>query len=623
MSDQELAIALLDLIGGKENVNTVVHCATRLRFQLIDEGKAKTEEINQHSGVIKVVQSGGQYQVVIGSHVGDVFAELTPLLIGNLENENFDETGEDKKGFLNNAIDIISAIFTPFIPALAGTGVLKGILSLWVFLSPEFSQTGTYQILNAAGDGFFKFLPIAIAFTASKKFKINQFTSVAIAMALVYPFESTESLNFFGIPVIYGAGYSSTVFPIIMAVFIQQYVERVAKKFVPKYLMFGTPLITLLVMVPLTFIVLGPAGAVIGTILGSGVNGLYGFSPLITGLLLGGLWQVLVMFGLHWGLVPLAILSLGTYGYDVLLPLVVPAVLAQAGASLAVMFKAKDKALKGLASSSAISAVFGITEPAVYGVTLPLRKPFVYACIGGALGGAINAISGVKSFAFSTSILIIPNLIGRDGVESNMIMGVVAILVGFFTAFILTLVLGFESKQAEEKLESTQNADEPTPVAKTIGTNVETISLGSPLAGKTIALEQVEDTVFSSGAMGRGLAIEPTEGKLFAPADGKIALMFPTGHAVGMKTIGNAEVLMHIGMDTVELEGEGFVTHVKQGDKVQKGQLLVEFDIPFIQSKGKSVVTPIVVTNFAEFTNLKITDYGELSIGEELVSIEK
>ncbi len=631
MSNQQIAADVLKLVGGKENINSVIHCATRLRFKLKDESAAKTEELKNHPDVIQVVQSGGQYMVVIGSHVNEVYKELTSLAgLGAATSD--EDSPKEKQGIVNTFIDVISGIFTPFLGVLAGTGVMKGLLNLAVFLGWISTDSGAYQILYAAADAFLHFLPIALAITAARKFKANEFLAAALAMAMLYPgiltFAATaDSFDFFGIPVIFSAdigGYASTVIPIILAVFIQSKVERFVRSFVPRYLsIFAVTLLTLLVMAPLTFIVIGPLGLVIGSVLGGVIEGVYNFSPIVGGILIGAFWQILVIFGMHWGVVPLAIMNLGTNGFDTLLPLAVAGVIAQSGASFAVALKAKDTKLKGLASSGAVTAIFGITEPTVYGVTLPLKKPFYAACIGGAVGGAIAGFFAVKSFAFSASIFIIPNMISTiEGVESNFVAGIIALVAAFVVAFVLTLVLGFDEKKQDEALEENENGTAPvapTPVQTEDGKEV----IASPLTGAIVALEDVQDAVFSSGAMGEGIAVEPTVGELRAPGNGEITTIFPTGHAVGITTEDGVEILMHIGMDTVEMNGEGFTKHVKQGDKIKTGDLLVTFDIEAIKAAGKLTVTPIVVTNTANFKEVEVSNVEKVAFGAEILTIVK
>ena len=454
MSYTEFAKEILNLVGGEENIINVVNCATRLRFKLKDESIAKTEEIKNHPEVIQVMQNSGQYQIVIGSHVGDVYRTMIKLGDFDTATDSTENQTTEKSSPLNNLIDVISNIFSPFLGALAGTGFLKGILSILIFTGVLTTDSGVFLILSQAADGFLHFLPIAVAFTAAKRFGTREFVSVALAMALVYPglgdfIAEHGDIRFLGIPVVYGAGYASSIIPIIIAVYIQSFVEPFMKKISPSVLSVFLPaMLTLLVMTPLTFLLIGPLGTIIGVLLGGVFEGIYTFSPLFAGFVLGGLWQIMVMFGMHWGLVPIVIKNLGTFGFDFLLPIAVAGVLAQAGASLAVALKTKNKKLKGLSGSAAITAVFGITEPAIYGVTLPLKKPFIAGCIGGAVGGAVIAVSGVYSFAFSTSILIIPNMFSPiEGVYSNVLGGILGLALAFFVSMIVTFIIGFDEKK--------------------------------------------------------------------------------------------------------------------------------------------------------------------------------
>lgn len=572
--------------------------------------------------MIQVVQSGGQYQVVIGSNVADVYQAIVD------EQGLTDQSGteDQSKNPLNRLIDIISSIFTPFLGAMAAAGILKGFLSLATVLGWLSADTGAYQILFAAADGVFTFLPVMLAFTAAKKFKTNQFLSVAIAMALVYPAITQlagagGAVDFFGLPIVLAqSGYTSSVIPIILAVWVQSKFEPLVKKVIPQFLqMIFVPMIVLLVMVPLTFLLLGPIGTVIGNGLGSLFNSIYSFSPLVAGLIMGSLWQVFVMFGMHWGFVPIMFLNIEQYGFDVMVPMLLPAVLAQGGAALAVAIRTKDTKLRSLGISSTITSLFGITEPTVYGVTLPLKKPFVVACLSAGIGGAMIGFAGVKAFSSGlVSLLTIPTFISTNqAVESNVTMAILATALSFVLAFVGTLIVGFDETVQDEKLETNQQ----TTAGDTISSARH--NLKSPLSGKVLPLSDVPDKVFSSGAMGKGLAIDPEKGELIAPADGEITTIFPTGHAVGLTTKDGIEILMHIGMDTVELEGQGFETFVKQGDQVKAGDLLVRFDIEAIKAAGYSVITPIVITNTEHFADVLELNQEELIASEDFLAIVK
>lgn len=622
MDNQAVGKRVWEAVGGEKNVNSSVHCATRLRFKLKDESVADTQKLKQDPDVIQVVQSGGQYQVVIGSNVADVYQAIVD------EQGLTDQSGteDQSKNPLNRLIDIISSIFTPFLGAMAAAGILKGFLSLATVLGWLSADTGAYQILFAAADGVFTFLPVMLAFTAAKKFKTNQFLSVAIAMALVYPAITQlagagGAVDFFGLPIVLAqSGYTSSVIPIILAVWVQSKFEPLVKKVIPQFLqMIFVPMIVLLVMVPLTFLLLGPIGTVIGNGLGSLFNSIYSFSPLVAGLIMGSLWQVFVMFGMHWGFVPIMFLNIEQYGFDVMVPMLLPAVLAQGGVALAVAIRTKDTKLRSLGISSTITSLFGITEPTVYGVTLPLKKPFVVACLSAGIGGAMIGFAGVKAFSSGlVSLLTIPTFISTNqAVESNVTMAILATALSFVLAFVGTLIVGFDETVQDEKLETNQQ----TTAGDTISSARH--NLKSPLSGKVLPLSDVPDKVFSSGAMGKGLAIDPEKGELIAPADGEITTIFPTGHAVGLTTKDGIEILMHIGMDTVELEGQGFETFVKQGDQVKAGDLLVRFDIEAIKAAGYSVITPIVITNTEHFADVLELNQEELIASEDFLAIVK
>ena len=622
MDNQAVGKRVWEAVGGQKNVNSLVHCATRLRFKLKDESIADTQKLKKDPDVIQVVQSGGQYQVVIGSNVADVYQAIVDEQ--GLTDQS--DTQDHSKNSLNHLIDIISSIFTPFLGAMAAAGILKGFLTLAAVLGWLATDSGAYQVLYAAADGVFLFLPVMLAFTSAKKFKTNQYLSVAIAMALVYP-AITEiagagsGLDFFGLPVILSqSGYTSSVIPIILAVWVQSKLEPLVKKIVPQFLqMIFVPMLVLLVMVPLTFLALGPIGTIIGNGLGGLFNSIYGFSPLVAGFLMGSLWQVFVMFGMHWGFVPIIFLNMQQYGFDVLAPMLLAAVLAQGDAALGVAFRTKDAKLRSLGISSMITSLFGITEPTVYGVTLPLKKPFIVACLSAGVGGAMIGFAGVKAFSGGLiSLLSIPTFIStNEAIESNVTLAIIAAALSFSLAFVGTFIVGFDEAEQDEKLEENQQ----TTAGETLGNARH--NLKSPLSGKVLPLTEVPDKVFSSGAMGKGIAIDPVKGELIAPADGEITTVFPTGHAIGLTTKDGAEILIHIGMDTVELEGKGVEVFVKQGDQVRAGDLLVRFDIEAIKAAGYSVITPIVVTNTDHFADVLELNQEEIIASEDFLAIVK
>lgn len=626
MNNHELGRFIIKAVGGESNVQSLVHCATRLRFRLKDSTVAQTKLLRDNSNVIQVVESGGQYQVVIGSNVGSIYnAIMEDSNLGG-EMSNIDKKKENSGNIFNQLIDIISSIFTPFLGALAAAGVLKGFLSLFIVLGWMSTNEGAYQILYATADGVFIFLPVLLAFTAAQRFKANQFVAVAIAFSLVYPEISSiasagKSINFFGIPIILSnGGYTSSVIPIILAVWILSKLDYVTKKIVPSFLeMILVPLIELIVMVPLTFLVIGPIGTIIGNFIGDSFNMIYGFSPILAGLIMGGFYQVFVMFGMHWGLFPLLFLGIEKQGFTILPPMLLPAVLAQGGASLAVALLTKNSKTRTLAFSGAITSMFGITEPTVYGVTLPLKKPFIAACISGGIGGAIMGAFGVKAFSAGLlSILTIPTFISNiKGVESNIGMAIVSAVISFIGGFVLTLVLRF--KENDEGKNDTPKDNRLKKNAMEKSRHI----IKSPLEGKVLNLNQVEDEVFKSGSMGNGLAIEPTTGTVVAPEDAEVAMIFPTGHAIGLKTTDGVEVLIHIGMDTVNLNGRGFEPLVKEGEFVKAGQELIRFDLDLIKKEGYSIVTPVVITNTRQYADVLDFEQKDTMVNEDLLLVIK
>lgn len=637
MKYEQLAKDILANVGGKENVNSVVHCVTRLRFKLKDEKKANTEVLKNMDGVVTVMKSGGQYQVVIGNHVPDVYADV--LTVGGLGtvSESSDSSSGEKVGLGAAFIDMISGVFQPILGVLAATGMIKGFAALILALGWVEATSGTYQLMNLAGDGLFNFLPIFLGYTAMKKFGGSPFIGMAIAAALVHPtlatlttgeastvlfkgtlFESPIHITFFGIPVIM-MSYASSVIPIILSTFVASRVEKGLKKIIPDVVKtFVVPFFTILIMVPLTFLAIGPISTWAGSLLGAATVWIYELSPLVAGLILGGLWQVFVLFGLHWGLVPIAFNNLATIGNDPVLATTVMVCFAQIGAVLAVMLKTKDKKLKSLSFSSFISGIFGVTEPAIYGVTLPLKKPFIMSCIGGAVGGGIIGATAGKLWMFGgMGVFVFPAFIKPGaGLDMSFYGSVIALVAGFAVAFILTFLFGGINQEKSSKA-----TKETTTASKEVAaTKVQDEELVSPLSGKVLALSEIEDAAFSSGALGHGVAIEPSEGKLLAPVSGTVSALFPTNHAIGITTDSGAEILMHIGMDTVQLEGKYFTAHTTQGEYVKKGQLLIEFDIEQIKKAGKPLTTPVVVTNHKEYS-LVLTNQKQVKTGNQLINL--
>ncbi len=620
MAYEKLVKEILKDVGGKENINGLTHCITRLRFNLKDEEKANTEELKEVPGVVSVVQSGGQYQVVIGNHVPDVYKEFIEL--SGLSTET--EVVKEKKGLLDSFIDIISGIFTPVLGLLAATGMIKGLNVLFVSLGWFTNTSGTYAILQAAGDCFFYFFPIFLGYTAAKKFGLNQFVGMALGAALVYPaiagltasveplytlfsgtiFESPIYITFLGIPVIL-MNYGSSVIPIVVSTFFGSKLEKSLARIIPGILKsFLVPFLTVIIMVPLTFIIIGPIATWAGDLLGEFVLTIYNFSPIVAGIAVGAIWQVLVMFGLHWGIIPIAINNISVLGYDPVMVLGQATPFATAGDVLAVIIKSRNVSVRAIGIPAFISSLFGVSEPSLYGVTLPRKKPFIATLISASVGGLIMGIFGTKSFIMGgMGIFSLPNYISPEsGIGSGFYGYVIAIVVAFVLSFILTLTFLYDPKEDREAQNRRDN--EKNKVESKKNDLMTEVAVSLPIAGEVFPLSEIADAAFSTELLGKGLAVRPSEGKVYAPFDGTVETFFPTNHAVGLKSVDGIELLIHIGMDTVNLEGKYFVPKVKQEDTIKKGQLLLEFDGKAIQEAGYSIDTPIVVTNTKKYLDV-------------------
>ncbi|WJM06170.1 beta-glucoside-specific PTS transporter subunit IIABC [Paenibacillus sp. PK1-4R] len=630
----QLAKDILSRVGGRENVNSVFHCVTRLRFKLKNESVAKTEELKNLPGVITVMQSGGQYQVVIGNEVPDVYKAV--VKVGNFPSEGQVEEETDnsgkKVGLFSRFIDMISGVFTPLLGLLAATGMIKGFTAMFLSFGWITETSGTYQLLNATGDCLFYFFPIFLGYTAIKKFGGSPFLGMAIGASLVYPslsgltagdplytlfagtlIESPIHITFLGIPVIL-MSYSTSVIPIIIATFFAVKIERFFKNIIPKVVStFLVPFFTLLVIVPATFILIGPVSTWAGQLIGAGATGIYDLSPVVTGLLIGGLWQVFVLFGLHWGLVPVMLLNLSTSGADPVIAMSFAASFAQIGAVLAVILKTKNTKLKSLGIPAFISGIFGVTEPAIYGVTLPLKKPFIMSCIAGGIGGGILGLAGSKLYIFGgLGVFGFPSFINKaTGVDSGFYMALVACGIAFILGFILTYVVGFKDK--------VEAAPAPAPV---LDPNPNSrYEIVSPMAGEVVALNEINDITFAGEHMGKGIAIRPTSGRVVSPITGVVQTVYRTKHAIGLVSDDGVEMLIHIGQDTVKLKGEHFTTHVKDGDRVNAGDLIVEFDLQAIKDAGYETVTPIIVTNTSNYLDVVGTKDASVHEKDKLITV--
>lgn len=592
MDNKKISASILKGVGGEANVDNVYHCATRLRFTLKDDKLANKDEIEALEGVITVVESGGMFQVVIGNNVNNVYEAM----VDNSNLDNADQKNDEpkkKQGLLNSFLDMIAGVFAPTLGVLAGSGLIKGVLVLLTTLGVLTDKSGTYVVLNAAADTFFYFLPVFLAYTAAKKFKTDPFIAMTLGASLIYPtivaaFTDKVSLDFIGIPVIL-AKYTSTIIPAILAVWVLSYLEKFIRKHLHESVVnLLTPFFSLIIMVPLTLMVVGPIADYASQLIASGYAAIYNFSPILSGAAIGGLWQVLVIFGLHWGLVPVMTNNISFYGRDTLGPGCMTAVAAQAGAVLAVFLKTKDTKLKTLSLSSFISALFGITEPAVYGITLKYKKPFIIACVTGAFFGGITGAAGSAAVSVATrSVLSLPIYIGK---------GFVWLVACYFLAMVTSCILTYLFGYKDEVVES-EDRIEKKPV-----------ELRTPAKGKIIDLMNVNDATFASGALGDGFAVEPTEGNVYSPISGEIISVFPTKHAIGIAGENGAEILVHIGIDTVNLNGKYFESKVRDGQKIHAGELLTTFDLGALKENGYDPTIMVIVTNSNRASDITISD---------------
>lgn len=628
----ELAQDIVAHVGGKDNIIKLVHCVTRLRFTLKDESKADDDYLKQRDGIVTVVKAGGQYQVVIGNHVPDVYD--TVLKVAGIQGEGGIDVNEGdvpQGNLLDQFIALVSGLFQPILGALSAAGMIKGLVAILAAVGVK-ETSGLYVILNAAGDGFFQFLPVILALTAAKRFKMEQFTALALSFALAYPNIAASFANgnvdFLGLPVIFpSSSYLQTVLPIILTVWVGSKIEKFFKKIIPDVVkVFVVPFFVILITVPLAYLAIGPVMNWASNLIGVIFTNIYGFSPIVFGILLGALWQVLVMFGLHWGLVPIAILDFSTKGWSTLLVASTAICFAQAGALLNIFLRTKEDKVKQLTIPAFISALFGVTEPAIYGITLPMRTPFIMTCVAGAIQGAFLGFFNTTAYTMGgMGLFAIPSYFtpkhvpaGANTDVNNVWYFLIAILMSFVLGFVLTQLtkIPYLYGGPDVKPVSGDKAAEPIAELKELKQEI----IASPMIGQVVKLENVPDEVFASGAMGKGIAIDPADGTVVAPAAGEITLVFPTGHAIGMRTENGAEILIHVGMDTVSLAGKGFNTFVQVGDKVDAGQKLLEFDLATIREANLPVISPVIVTNSTEFEDVLTTQNARVNIGDYLLT---
>lgn len=635
MDYKSLAATILENVGGKENVGSVVHCATRLRFTLKDDGKAKTDILKKTGGVLSVVNAGGQYQIVIGPDVPVVYQEV--LTLGGFEAaapvEDTDK--EDNRSRISKVLEGIASIFQPIIPAITGAGLIKAFMALFTAFGLLQSGTQTHTILNAMADSAFYFIPLLLAVSCAKKFKCNYGTAMALAGILVYPsfielMKGEEAVMFLSLLPVTKATYTSSVIPIILGVWFMSYVEHFMQKISPKAIkFFSVPLISLLVGGTVTIVVLGPIGSWVSGLINIFFTWLNQNAPWIVPTIVGIFNPLLVMTGTHYGLIPIGTNNLATVKWDTVVgPGMLVSNVAQGAAGFAVGLRSKNTDTKQQATSAGLTGVLGITEPVLYGVNLKFTFPLYAAMIGGGIGGLFLGVTRVARFAGgSPGLLVLPAYIPTADVAhlgytmSNLVFAVIGVIIAMAAAFAASYIMfGIWAKKG--KLAPAELGQEDTlsqPVIPQETTVAEAGNLYAPITGKSIAITDVKDEVFSTKALGDGIAIEPAVGEVYAPCSGVISAFFDTGHAVAITSTDGVELLIHVGMDTVELKGEGFTPMAKAGDTVQKGQLLLKFDIDLITRKGYSVVTPVVITNGGELGSMAPAAYGEVTAKESVV----
>ena len=622
MDYNKIAKDILDSVGGPSNVKELTHCFTRLRFVLRDSGKADKAASERLEGVISVMESGGQFQVVLGAKVTKIYDALLPFL--SLEENNSGEREPVKGNIWNRLLIAVSTMFTPMVPAIAASGLMKGFLTIAKIIAAntggDITVNQTYIILLAATDAIFYFMPLILAYSCAKVFKANEFIAMALGGTMCYPaivslMTGEEAVQMFGMEIT-KANYASSVIPIIIGVFILSYIQKFLEKIIPEVLkIILVPGISLFVMVPATFMVFGPVGIYIGNAINFLYTGMMNISPILCGAFVGGMWCVFVVFGAHRALLPIGINDVAQFGHQNLLAFAGAANFSQGGAALGVMLKTRDRNLKTVAASSTISAaVCGITEPAIYGCNLRLKKPMVCAIISGAIGGAIMGAGGVYGDAFANNGVLTLATYAAFGL-TKFLFYLIGIGVAFFGAAILTYFVGFDDLGTGKRTIS-------KPETKDVIIPKDTdITIASPVEGKAVALSNVKDEVFSSEALGKGIAVIPDKGEVLAPADCTVAMIYPTLHALGLKLDNGAELIIHVGIDTVNLDGKYFKKHVEEGSHVGKGTKLISFDMDKIKAAGFDTSVMVVVSNTDEYAAVVGIERERAAINSDIIRL--
>lgn len=628
MDYESVAKKILQRVGGAENVTGLVHCMTRLRFNLKDESIVDDEAVKKTKGVMGVMKKGGQYQIIIGNDVGYVYEELNKL--GKFSNQvpKKKENSTEKKNILTMLMDTISGIMTPVIPAIIGAAMIKVLLTLLPMIGVLNTSGDTYQLLTVIGDGAFFFMPVLIAVSASKKFGTNVYYAASIALIMLHPnfismmttaHDANETIRFLGlIPVTY-ATYSYSVIPIILAVWSLKYVEKFVDKITPVITKnFLKPMLVVLIEAPIALIILGPLGAICGNVLSDVVYFIHDKLGFIAVGLVAGIYPFVVMAGMHHAFTPIKLGIIATTGYENFICIgELCSNMAQGAASLAVAIKSKNKDFKQIAGSSAFSALLaGITEPALYGVTLRLKRPMLGACIGAVAGGLFGGFFQLKCFGIATPAIVTIVQYVEESRPMSLLIAALTILITVIVAFIATMLIGFEDVVDEDDEEEYFEEVKEEPEL----TDGEEITVLNPLAGEIVSLNQVKDATFSQEILGKGVAVVPAEGVVYAPFDGKVDMMFETGHAVGLTSDKGVELLIHVGIDTVNLKGQYFHPMKKTGDEVKKGDVLLTFEKEKIEQEY-DLMTPVIISNTNRYQEIKAVKTGKANVLDSILTI--
>lgn len=603
-----LAKDIIAHVGGKENIIDLHHCVTRLRFNLADESKADDTYLKNLDGVITIMKSMGEYMVVIGEHVPYVYEEVCKEAGLNHDSSNKKEDAPKQKvSLIQRVLNVVQSAMGPSLNMICASGIIKGILAVLSLSGLLMPTDGLYVLFNAIGDAIFHFLPIMLGYNLAKKLEMEPFLGFLIGAALCYPAVNAVDINLFGYVV--NATYTGSFLPVLFMVCLAAPLEKRLKKVIPELFRgFLVPVIVMLIIVPLGFAFIGPLANMLGEAINGGIMALFSISPLIAGVLLAGVWQVLVLFGIHGVLIMLSFMDLLQGNPSVIMALISFVCFAQIGVVLAIYFKTKDMKLKSIALPAFVSGIFGVTEPAIYGVTLPRIKMFVIACIGAAVSGLIVSLTGLTMYTY-TGLGIIGLLGLLSPTDAKILPIILLVVVPFIISFALAYVT-FKDEETETSLPASPSKSK---------THKEVVS--SPLKGEVKALSTTKDEAFASGALGKGIVIVPSEGIVRAPFDGVIRTLFPTKHAIGIVSEDGCEVLIHIGIDTVRLEGEGFHALVKQGDTVKAGQELLTFDLASLLEKGYDLTTPIIITNSDNYLEIIELSMDHIDLGEPLLSV--